>query len=175
MFRRELVERFGCYRAGPFPEDYELWLRWMERGVRMAKLEETLLDWRERPNRLTRIDPRYSVDAFYRTKAPYLYRWLERHNPHHPAVIVWGSGRTSRQRLRFLTDLGVRVETYVDIDPRKIGQRISEVDVIGPEGLPEPGRCFVLAWVGSRGARELIERELSRQQRRRGAHYLLCA
>ncbi len=175
MFRRELVERFGAYRAGAFPEDYELWLRWMERGVRMAKLEETLLEWRERPNRLTRIDPRYSVDAFYRTKAPYLYRWLERHNPHHPAVIVWGSGRTSRQRLRFLTDLGVRVEAYVDIAPRKIGQRISEVDVIGPEGLPDPSRCFVLAWVGSRGARELIERELCRQQRRRGAHYLPCA
>ncbi len=175
MFRRELVERFGGYLDGPFPEDYELWLRWMERGVRMAKLEETLIEWRERPNRLTRIDPRYSVDAFYRTKAPYLYRWLERHNPHHPAVIVWGSGRTSRQRLRFLTDLGVRVEAYVDIAPRKIGQRIGKVEVIGPEALPDPSRCFVLAWVGSRGARELIERELSRQQRRRGAHYLPCA
>lgn len=91
MFRRELVKQFGGYRDGPFPEDYELWLRWMERGVRMAKLEETLLEWRERPDRLTRTDSRYSPEAFYRTKAPYLYRWLERHNPHHPAVIVWGA------------------------------------------------------------------------------------
>ncbi len=44
MFRRELPERFGPYRDGPFPEDYELWLRWMEMGVRMAKLDETLLE-----------------------------------------------------------------------------------------------------------------------------------
>ena len=46
MFRRELSERLGTYRDGPFPEDYELWLRWLEGGVGMAKLEETLLSWR---------------------------------------------------------------------------------------------------------------------------------
>ena len=27
MFRRELPERLGAYRDGPFPEDFELWLR----------------------------------------------------------------------------------------------------------------------------------------------------
>ena len=175
MFRRELPKRFGPYRDGPFPEDYELWLRWMEMGVRMAKLEATLLDWRDRPERLTRTDPRYSVDAFYQTKAPYLCRWLERHNPHHPAVIVWGSGRTSRQRLRFLTGLGIRVEAFVDIDPRKVGHRIGGAEVIWPGALPAPGRCFVLGWVASRGAREDIERELRKRGFRRGIDYLPCA
>ncbi len=93
MFRRELIERFGGYREGPFPEDYELWLRWLEAGVKMAKLPDKLLSWREREDRLTRTDPRYSPEAFYACKAPYLARWLERHNPHHPRVIVWGAGR----------------------------------------------------------------------------------
>ncbi|MCK5803596.1 MAG: glycosyltransferase family 2 protein, partial [Lentisphaeria bacterium] len=37
-FRRELPECFGSYRDGDFPEDYELWLRWLDAGVRMAKL-----------------------------------------------------------------------------------------------------------------------------------------
>ena len=175
MFRRALPERFGPYRDGPFPEDYELWLRWMERGVSMAKLEDTLLEWRDRPERLTRTDPRYSVDAFYQTKAPYLYRWLERHNAHHPAVIVWGSGRTSRQRLRFLTSLGIRVEAFVDIDPRKVGHRIGGAEVIWPDALPAPGRCFVLGWVASRGAREDIERQLRQRGFRRGIDYLPCA
>ncbi len=36
MFRRELLERHGGYRDGDFPEDYELWLRWLDAGVRMA-------------------------------------------------------------------------------------------------------------------------------------------
>ena len=175
MFRRELSERLGTYRDGPFPEDYELWLRWLEGGVRMVKLEETLLSWRERPQRLTRTDSRYSVEACYRTKAPYVYRWLEKHNPHHPTVIVWGSGRTSRQRLRFLTDLGVRVEAYVDIDPRKIGYKIEGARVMTPHELPSPGACFVLQWVASRGARAEIEAELAGRGFRLGRDYLPCA
>ena len=175
MFRRKLTERLGTYGDGPFPEDYELWLRWIEGGVRMAKLEETLLSWRERPDRLTRTDSRYSVEAFYRTKAPYIYRWLEKHNPLHPNVIVWGSGRISRQRLRFLTDLGVRVEAYVDIDPRKIGYRIEGARVITPDELPAPGACFVLQWVASRGARAEIEAELTSRGFRLGRDYLPCA
>ena len=175
MFRRELTGQLGTYRDGPFPEDYEMWLRWIEAGVRMAKLEETLLSWRDRPRRLTRTDSRYSVEAFYRTKAPYVYRWLEKHNPRHPAVIVWGSGRTSRQRLRFLTDLGVRVEAYIDIDPRKIGYTIEGARVMTPDELPAAGACFVLQWVGSRGARAEIEAELTSRGFRLGRDYLPCA
>ncbi len=175
MFRRELPERLGGYRDGPFPEDYELWLRWLEGGVRMVKLEAALLEWRERPRRLTRTDPRYGVEAFYRTKAPYLYRWLVRHNPHHPDVVVWGSGRTSRHRLRFLTDLGVRVRAYIDVDPRKLGYRIEGAEVLPPSGLPAPDDCFVLGWVASRGARAEIEAELAQRGFHRGRHYLPCA
>ena len=175
MFRRELPEALGAYRDGDFPEDYELWLRWLEGGVRMAKIEGTLLGWRERAGRLTRTDQRYSVEAFYRAKAPYLCRWLQEHNEHHPEVVVWGAGRTSRLRQRHLTDLGVRVKAYVDIDPRKIGYRIDEAEVIPPEKLPSPSECFVLPWVGSRGAREDIEYRLERRGFRRGLHYLPCA
>ena len=29
MFRRVLLDRHGGYRDGAFPEDYELWLRWL--------------------------------------------------------------------------------------------------------------------------------------------------
>ncbi len=175
MFRREPAARHGGYRDGPFPEDYELWLRWLEAGEQIAKLDDVLLEWRERPGRLTRTDPRYSVDAFYRIKAPYLHRWLARHNPHHPRVVVWGSGRTSRQRLRHLTDLGIQVEAYIDIDPRKLGYFINGAEVLPPAALPGPGRCFVLGWVGSRGARAEIEAELQQRGFRLGEHYLPCA
>ena len=175
MFRRALIERFGEYRDGPFPEDYELWLRWLECGVKMAKLPEMLLQWRERPERLTRTDSRYGVDAFYRTKAPFLCRWLERNNAHHPEVVVWGSGRTSRQRLRYLTGLGVKVSAFIDIDPRKIGYKIGGAPVLRPDDLPAPGECFVLSWVGSRGARAEIEEELVAKGYRIDLDYLPCA
>ena len=37
MFHRTVVERWGGY-DGEFPEDYELWLRWLEPGGRMGLL-----------------------------------------------------------------------------------------------------------------------------------------
>jgi glycosyltransferase involved in cell wall biosynthesis len=50
MFRKSLVEpALGPYRSGDFPEDYELWLRWMSNGVEMAKLPDYLLDWYDPP------------------------------------------------------------------------------------------------------------------------------
>jgi len=175
MFRRELVGRYGGYRDGPFPEDYELWLRWLEAGVGMAKTGQALLGWRDRPARLTRTDPRYSVDAFFGAKAPYLERWLASNNRHHPETIIWGAGRTSRLRLRFLTDLGVRVRAFVDIDPKKIGQRIGDVAVLAAEDLPSPDECFVLGWVASRGARARITGVLRAGGFTLGRNFLLAA
>ena len=69
MFRRELVARHGGYRAGDFPEDYELWLRWLDAGVRMAKVPRPLLTWHDSTGRLSRTDARYDPEAFFRLKA----------------------------------------------------------------------------------------------------------
>jgi glycosyltransferase involved in cell wall biosynthesis len=94
MFRRELPERFGAYRDGPFPEDYECWLRWLDAGVRMAKCPEVLLRWNDPPERLSRTDPRYDIRAFYACKAEYLARSRDpeagrtRHGPRGPDPCV---------------------------------------------------------------------------------------
>ncbi len=56
MFRKYIVEKFGGYREGDFPEDYELWLRLLHHGVKMYKLKDVLLDWNDSDIRLTRTD-----------------------------------------------------------------------------------------------------------------------
>jgi cellulose synthase/poly-beta-1,6-N-acetylglucosamine synthase-like glycosyltransferase len=56
MFRRELVAAHGGARQGDFPEDYEMWLRWFEAGVRMDKLPQALLVWNDPPGRASRTD-----------------------------------------------------------------------------------------------------------------------
>ncbi|MDJ0839655.1 MAG: glycosyltransferase [Acidobacteriota bacterium] len=173
MFRKHLVDRYGGYRDGPFPEDYELWLRWLDAGVRMAKLPDKLFIWRERETRLTRTDPRYSVDAFYAVKTKYLARHLHRSGI--DRVVVWGAGRISRKRAELLTDHGIQIVAYVDIDPKKVGQVIRDRPVWDKTQLPEPGDCFVLAYVGNRGARNLIREFLEGLGYRIGRHYLLAA
>lgn len=156
MFRRQLPERFGSYRDGPFPEDFELWLRWLERGVRMEKLPEQLLVWNDPPGRLSRTDARYATEAFYRVKAEYLARWLAAHNPHHPEILAWGSGRITRLRWKLLTDQGVRIRAFVDIAPSRIGQTIQGVPVLSPQLLPPPSGAFIVAGVARRDAHDYI-------------------
>jgi len=175
MFRRELVERLGGYAAGDLPEDYELWLRWLDAGVRMEKLAQTLVAWTDDPARLSRRDPRYRPDAFDRVKARYLARWVERQAPRRRAVIVWGAGRTSRRRARHLIDAGLDVTAYIDIDPRKIGRVIDGRRVLHAEELPPVGDAFVVACVGSVGAREQIEARLRGAGYGEGVDYLLAA
>ena len=172
MFRRELFEQFGGYRNGPFPEDYELWLRWLANGVKAGKVDEELLIWNDAPNRLSRTDPRYNITAFYETKAQYLSQWLEKHNPHHPEVIVWGAGRVTRKRVAILENYEIRITQYVDIKPRQLN---CGTPVIQPDELPDPATCFVLPMVGKRGAREQIRALLNARRFTEGKNCIFAA
>ncbi len=154
MFRTGLVHRLGGYRQGPFPEDYELLLRWMEHGVTMAKLDHELLVWNDPPDRLSRTDQRLTRWAFHAVKAPYLARWLRENNPFHPRVFILGAGRLARRRIALLERQGVRVHAFVDSDPKKAGRLVRGRPVLPPENLPPPGEGFCLSYVGTRRDRD---------------------
>lgn len=175
MFRAGLPQRFGGYRQGDFPEDYELWLRWLEAGVAMAKLPETLLTWNDPPGRLSRTDPRYAPEAFHRIKAGYLARRLARINPHHPEILVVGAGRITRRRAEHLLAHGVVITAWLDIDPKKIGSVLGGRPVLPLASVPGPERCFVVPYVASRGATELSSRLLEARGFVLGRSYLPAA
>jgi glycosyltransferase involved in cell wall biosynthesis len=175
MFRRKLVKKYGGYRSGSFPEDYELWLRWLEHGVKMSKVDEELLIWHDDPERLSRSHDRYSTDAFYKIKAKYLANWLKIHNPHHPKVVIFGAGRVTRKRVDYLKEHGIEVEAYVDIDPDKIGKEYDGAPVWGPTDLPHAGKHFVVSYVGSRGAGNKIAEFLDRKGYSLSLDYIFAA
>ncbi len=175
MFRRSLLETHGGYRAGDFPEDYELWLRWLEAGVPMAKAPRVLLKWNDPPQRLSRVDPRYAAGAFYRCKAGFLVRWLARHVASSRPILVWGAGRPTRVRAEHLTAHGARIAGYIDIDPRKIGRKFGERSVIAPENVPPAEDCFVLGYVAKRGAREMAREHLRGRGLVEGRDFLMAA
>lgn len=175
MYRRECIDEHGPYIDGDFPEDYELLLRWLEAGVRMAKADEELMIWNDPPTRLSRNHPRYDVSAFYRIKTEYLARWLAENNPHHPTVHILGSGRTTRKRADLLLAHGIEFAAYYDIDPRKIGHVVNGVMVVDRNDIPAPGTAFCLPYVGSRGAREEIAEFLAERGYVLGRDYLPAA
>lgn len=174
-FRREIAVRHGGYRSGDFPEDYDLWLRWLDAGVRFAKLPESLLRWPDRPGRLTRTDPRYRPEAFFAAKGPWLVRWLERHSPQDRRAWIWGAGLPTRRRVRLLAEAGLDIQGFIDIDPRKIGRTTRDGPILAPEALPQPRDAFVLAAVGTRGARNIIRGRLAARGFREGRSFLCVA
>ena len=152
--RRSVLEAVGGYREGPFPEDYDLWLRLHEAGRRMAKLPKVLLSWREREDRTSRVDDRCSTEAFDRLRAEYLARDVRLSSGRE--IVVWGGGRTTRTRVKCLLNRGVRIDAWVDVDPGRIGNIIWGLPVHPHEWLNRDPKPFVLVYVNNHGARDEI-------------------
>jgi len=167
MFRRELFDTCGMYEDGNFPEDYEYFLRLKVNGVRMIKVEETVLKWFDSKTRLTRTDSRYSREAFFRIKAKYLSIWLKQNNPFYPRVLVWGAGRVSRRRSDFLTRYGVDITGYIDV---KEGP-----NTLHYKSIPKPQDCFIVTYVANRGARNEIRRFLQSRDFIEGINFILAS
>jgi hypothetical protein len=148
MFRRELVEQHGGYDTGPLPEDHELWLRWMDAGVRFAKLPEELLTWNDHAHRLSRTHANYSVDAFFTTKAKWLAKPLQRKLNDRP-VIIAGTSMMCRSRARMLEAEGIAVHAFTDVKPRLVPGY-----AFIPHGeLPASGEAFIVSFISQRGYR----------------------
>ena len=171
MWRRRTMEEHGLYRAGDFPEDYEMWLRWLDRGVKIAKVPEVVLEWHDSPGRLTRTHPIYSDRAFYRIKSSYLARWLQANNPYHPHVAIWGASRISRRRASILEDLGISINTYIDTKKSRQLDRA----VIYYDDLPESGSMFILTYIRQMDNREKIQAFLEDRGYSEGTDYLLIS
>ena len=170
MFRKELFIQFGGYRDGPFPEDYEFWLRLHQAGVRMAKIPEILLLWRDSIDRTTRTDSRYSRSAFDDIRAHYLAQDPRLHAGR--PIVIWGAGRSTRRRAAKLSAQQIDFAAYIDIDPNKIGQQSLDIPVHPPEWLDRPEKPFVLNYVANHGARERIEEILTNYGYEIGTDYL---
>lgn len=176
MLRREVVDQFGRYEDSPWPEDYEYWLRLLDAGVRFAKVPQTLMRWNDPPGRLSRNHPRYSEDAFYGCKCHYLVKWLKRADVAGVRpVYLWGAGRPTRKRFAALKEHGMELSGYIDVDPKKIGQTIDGLPVLGAAKIPPPGYGFVIGAVSVRGARELIRGDLIARGHIEGRDFILAA
>lgn len=168
--RRELYERHGGYRAGTFPEDYELLLRWLAAGERVAKVPEPLLFWRRHDASVTRTSVRCSDDAHVRLKAAFLAR--DPRVAGRPLGVV-NAGRHGRDLARALLAEGQELRLFFDLDPRKIGRRVRDrYPVLPHDALVEHPELFVLVAKGGLADRETLRKMLSGFGRAEGREYL---
>jgi cellulose synthase/poly-beta-1,6-N-acetylglucosamine synthase-like glycosyltransferase len=159
MIRRDALERVAGWRDGPFPEDYDLWLRLAEAGGALGNVPRVLLAWRESPGRLTRTDGRYALERHRELKAAALARtWLADRRE----VAVWGAGETGKAMADALAREQIRVALFVEVDLKKIGRTVRGAPVVGYDQLDRARGLPLLVAVGAPGARELIREELRR-------------
>lgn len=171
MWRKETAIKNGNYKQGDFPEDYEMWLRWLHSGVKIGKVKETILRWYDSENRLTRNDSIYSNDSFYKAKSPYLAKHLRKINPHYPIVAIWGAGKIPRKRAQILLDYGIEIEQYIDITKKR---QISE-KLIFYKDIPPKGEIFILVYVKQKEMRDNVEVFLKSRDYIEGVDYLLVS
>lgn len=57
MMKRQIFEDVGGYRDFPCSQDYDLWLRLLEKGIKIKSLKEKLIYYRLRENGVSRSNP----------------------------------------------------------------------------------------------------------------------
>lgn len=174
MIKTDQLRAIGGYQQGEFPEDYQLWLRMMDAGYQFAKIPEVLLHWRDSAERTSRQDPRYAKQAFDLLRRKYLL--LDKRLDGSRPLVFWGAGRRTRMRLKPLMALGLMPSAWIDIDPKKIGNKLDGVWIHAPQFLTQletDKKPYVLSFVTNHGASEEIGKQLSFYGYFRGRDYLM--
>ena len=171
FMRRAALDRLGGYRAFDGPEDYDLVLRLLARGGRVANCPEPLLHWRDTMQRASRTDPRYRPAAFFQLKRAHL---LETFLADGAPCVQWGAGIAGKAWLR-TWPADRRPEYVVDVAPRRVGQRVHGVPVVPPAALDPPGSRRIVVAVGVPGARAQLRAWFAPRGYTEGRDYLFVA
>jgi glycosyltransferase involved in cell wall biosynthesis len=151
IMTKNLFEKAGGYLRNGFAEDYDLWLRLLERGARFGKIPDLLYDWYDRPDRLTRSDPRFDQKTMLALKADALARLLEIREK---GVVISGAGPIGKVLGRELISRRINVRGYFEVSPKRIGSTCQGVPIAGPEEFGRRWRdSILLAAVGAGGGR----------------------
>ncbi|HNV02651.1 MAG TPA: glycosyltransferase family A protein [Vicinamibacterales bacterium] len=130
MMRRSMAG-LGYVDRG-WPEDYDLVLRALGRGLRIGLVPRRLLAWRRSRRSLSRLDPRYARMQFTRCKAHFLAGgFLAARSDY----VLWGFGETGKALHKALAALGKHPSHIVEVHPRRLGRRIHGAPVLPPEGM----------------------------------------
>lgn len=156
MLRRESLQVLG-YRDAGWPEDYDLVLRALARGLEIGVVPRRLLAWRDRPGRLSRTGEAYAQPRFAAIKAAFL---AEQFLAATDRYVLWGYGGTGRALRRALAAHGKRATHVIEVHPGRLGNTIHGAPVVPPEDLPRLERLPLVVSVARPGPRSRIRAAL---------------
>jgi len=162
-FRSAVLRDVGGWRDGPFPEDYDLFLRLAAKGHAMEKRDVVQHAWRVHAKQATRTDPRYARDRHAELKVRAL---VERFSIDERPVCIAGAGKEGGRIGRALVAERITPTLYFDVAPARIGRVRHGAPVRSSSSMAnvkeEFPRAFVIAAVGTSGARGVVRTEIAR-------------
>lgn len=166
LAHRSLFDDLPEHYKDGVPEDYELWLRWMERGIEMIKVPEPLLFWRDHPDRLTRTHAHYAPARFFEVKAHYLKSAVPAGIP----VCICGADNTQKTKIQHLINVGIDVQFITDVRPRQMkGLTYLPVEQIGSKK-----DLFFISLIGARDKHSVMRNFFNGTGLTEGRDYLLA-
>ena len=174
-YRKILIEKYGGYRNGNFPEDYELWLRWLSKGVKMEKVNQILVDWFDSKERMSRTSPRYSKDAFQKIKSIYLRTWIKQTFGDSKKITAWGCGKVAKKQATYLFENGINITSFYEVDCKKIGHDFLNAPILPIDAISGDRDELILVLSGARSAYQKIYNFLSARKLQNGIDFLFIA
>lgn len=156
LMMRRTMAALG-YADRQWPEDYDLVLRALNAGMRIGIAPRRLHAWRDRPERLSRTQARYSLAAFTACKAHYLASGFLSQVDRY---VLWGYGSTGRALRRALAAHGKTPSHIVEVKQSRIGNVIHGATVIPPDALAAIRGVPIVASVARPGPRREVRRAL---------------
>ena len=146
MYTEDLVST-GGFDQLTYPEDYHLVLRWLYAGVEFRSIPETVLHWREHPDRTSRNHEGFRQKAFFELKLSYLLN-----NEYH-----------SHQRINLLTSGTPKTKLLTSyFEARNIS--VQRFDSKTVQDLPDAGNDLLLSAVFPGLAKRKRLEELTEQR-----------
>ncbi len=151
LLRRDALEAAGGWQDSVYPEDWALWLRMLKRKNRLCCVDEVLFRWRDHERRLTRTDLRCRRETLTAFRADEISSALGSTD-----IVIAGATDLGRALCLRLQRHGKKVTAFVDVNPRKLGQKIHGCPVLTTAQLGKPNGRHLLVCVGAKGARQDI-------------------
>ena len=152
MVRSSALAMVGGFSDPEWAEDYDLWLRFLDAGMKLMNIPEVLFDWYDSMTRLTRSSDRYSLARFSQAKAHYISKLkLAIDN----GVEIAGAGPIGKRIANDIISEGISVNRFYEVNERRIGKFIHGVEVFGYSSL-RSGASMLISAVARPGAREII-------------------
>jgi glycosyltransferase involved in cell wall biosynthesis len=171
MLRRAELVDLG-YRDAGWPEDYDLVLRALARGLEIGVVPRRLLAWRDGARRLSRTGEVYALPRFAAIKAAFL---AEKFLATTDRYVLWGYGGTGRALRRALLAHGKRATHVIEVHPGRLGNTIHGAPVVSPEVLPSLAPLPVVVSVARTGPRERIRAAMVRMGFRETRDFVCAA